>query len=292
VYSRGNESAKRLSRGNVLAISVARGYQLRASTQATVTIDGLVFRLRERRVGRRALVCLVTYVVALLLVALPNPFGVHEPTATETAMRLLVAPASGHMQGPPGSGFVAYFQVAGILALIVSQPVFISQLLALVSPTSAMRRRLLLTTFAMLVSGTIGLLFGYILVLPVAVVYVFQWNPIEIQVQWQLSEYLWTVATLVLYFGLIFELPALLAGLVWLGAVSRRQLDRCRKYALVLALVASALVTPTQGISFQLAVAIPTYLLFELGLLLARLPPSESARGSAEDDGASAYPER
>ena len=122
-----------------------------------------------------------------------------------------------------------------------------------------------------MISFTIGIFFGYILVIPVAIDFLLKWNPIEIQVMWQFSEYISTVTTLLLYMGLAFETPLLMFFLTKLRVLDPVRMARYRKYVLILSFIIGAMITPTPDPMNQTLVSLPIYLLFELGLLLSRL---------------------
>ena len=122
-----------------------------------------------------------------------------------------------------------------------------------------------------LVVCALGLLFGYILVLPVAIEFLINWNPIGIEVMWQFSEYIGTVSTLLLYMGLAFETPLLMFFLTKLRVLDPVRAARYRKYVLVVSFIIGAMITPTPDPMNQTLVSLPIYLLFELGLLLSRL---------------------
>src|SRR4029079_2181593 len=86
------------------------------------------------------------------------------------------------------------------------------------------------------------------------------------------------VSTLMLWNGLIFEMPALIYLLARLRIVNAKMLGRTRRYAIVIITIAAAIITPTGDPYNLLLLAIPMYLLYELGIVLARLVP---ARGTA-----------
>jgi len=82
-----------------------------------------------------------------------------------------------------------------------------------------------------------------------------------------------TVATLLLWNGVIFQLPAVMYLLARLGVVTTKWLGETRRYALVVITIVAALITPTGDPYNLLLLAIPMYLLYELGIILTRLVP-------------------
>jgi sec-independent protein translocase protein TatC len=196
----------------------------------------LLYRERQRAgplraIAYRAGICLAAYVVAFTLVILPIP-SVSELTPTQVAVGLLAAPAEGHLFGCDFCGqetifrYRAYVQSAAFLAFVTIQPVLMYQLLALASPAAGNRKRLSLATFATVVAFIFGLLFGYILVLPVAIGFAINWNPIDISINWKFTAYIDKVSTLLFYTGLAFQWPVLLASLARLNRLPRQRSAR------------------------------------------------------------------
>ena len=101
---------------------------------------------------------------------------------------------------------------------------------------------------------------------------------LPIQVEPRISEYLSLVMRLMFAFGIAFELPVILLLLVKAGLVSPEGLASKRKYAILLAFVAAAILTPPDVIS-QVLLAVPVILLYEISIIIARfIQPSESAQ--------------
>ena len=85
-----------------------------------------------------------------------------------------------------------------------------------------------------------------------------------------MNEYLSLIMTLILAFGLVFQLPVILTLLARVGVISSDGLKRYRRYAVVLAFIAAAVLTPPDIIS-QLGLAIPTLLLYEGSIIAVRM---------------------
>ena len=95
-------------------------------------------------------------------------------------------------------------------------------------------------------------------------------SPGSIQVAPDIEQYFGTVLTLFLIFGIAFEVPVAVVVLARLGVVSLAQLRAWRGYYVVVAAIASAIVTPPDVIS-QLSLLVPLILLYEVGIIAARL---------------------
>lgn len=102
------------------------------------------------------------------------------------------------------------------------------------------------------------------------------------------SEYFSLSLRLLLAFGVIFELPVLIVFLAKLGVVNVAFLTRYRRYAILIAFIVAAILTPTPDVINQLLMALPLIVLYEVGIIGVRLlvrkpvevgPRDESAGG-------------
>lgn len=116
-----------------------------------------------------------------------------------------------------------------------------------------------------------GVLFSYFLALPAALRFLLNFGSGLVTTQPQLGPYLSFVSTLLLWSGVSFELPIFLFFLAKIHVLDGRRLARWRKYAFLIICIAAAIITPTPDPVNMLIVAIPLYLLYEIGILLARL---------------------
>lgn len=173
----------------------------------------------------------------------------------------------------PAETFVTYMKVALTTGVALAMPVIVAQALLFVLPGLHRheRRYVYVAVPAVTVAFGVGLAFGFLVVVPFAVRFLLGFGGDLIQPVWSIEAYLSFVTTLLLWIGLSFETPLVLFFLAKLGVVSARQLSGYRRYALVGAFVLGAMITPTPDPVNQAVVAIPIYLLYELGVLLARL---------------------
>lgn len=101
----------------------------------------------------------------------------------------------------------------------------------------------------------------------------------------KVNEYLGLIMTLLFAFGLVFQLPVVLTLLARAGIVDAAGLKRKRKYAVVMAFIAAAVLTPPDPVS-QLGLAVPTLLLYELSIQAVRLVEKRRAMAQKKADAA------
>ncbi|WP_034386826.1 twin-arginine translocase subunit TatC [Deinococcus sp. YIM 77859] len=129
-------------------------------------------------------------------------------------------------------------------------------------------------------SFVLGAAFGYTFVLPAMVRFLLDFLGGTVEQMQSLANYIGTVTTFLIAFGLAFELPILAVILTRIGLVNHVMLRRAWRVALVGVMLLAALITPTPDPMNMLLVALPLYALYELGVLLSRvfrvIPPEET----------------
>lgn len=116
----------------------------------------------------------------------------------------------------------------------------------------------------------IGVLFGYYVITPLSIKFLANWqvSP-DITNQITTTSYLSTVATITIGAGIIFELPIVIYILSKIGIMTPQFMRSSRRYAIIIILVISAIVTPTPDALTLLAVAFPMLVLYELSIILS-----------------------
>ncbi len=209
---------------------------------------------------------------------------------------LLAAPLMAHL--PAGSNMIAIdvaspfltpFKLSLLLALILAIPVVLYQLWAFVAPALYRHERRLarpLLYSSVLLFYT-GCAFAYFVVFPLVFGFFTKVAPEGVAVMTDISKYLDFVITLFLAFGVTFEVPIATIILVATGITTVKKMSSVRSYVVVGAFTVGMLLTPPDVIS-QTLLAVPMWLLFELGLLMARiLLPDDGDEGAGENDQAS-----
>jgi len=170
------------------------------------------------------------------------------------------------------SPFFTPFKLALVAAIFISIPVILYQFWAFVAPGLYKRERRMV--FPLLIASTLlfflGVAFAYYVVFPLMFGFLTAAAPEGVAVMTDISKYLDFVLALFFAFGICFEVPIFTIVLVWTGLVTPTELSEKRPYVIVGAFVIGMFLTPPDAIS-QTMLAVPMWMLFELGLLCSRL---------------------
>lgn len=174
------------------------------------------------------------------------------------------------------SPFLTPFKLTLSTAILLAVPVLLYQLWAFVAPGLYAHEKKLV--FPLLFASTIlfflGIIFAYYAVFPLIFAFLTQAAPEGVAVMTDISSYLDFVLKLFFAFGLAFEVPIATVLLIWTQATTVESLKQKRPYIIVGAFVVGMLLTPPDVIS-QTLLAVPIWLLFEMGLFSARFLPKK-----------------
>jgi sec-independent protein translocase protein TatC len=233
----------------------------------------------------RLLRAIIAVVVALLVLF---PFA-KDIYAVLAAPLVKVLPAGATMIATDVTGtFLVPLKVTLMAAFLVALPYVLWQMWAFVAPGLYQHEKklaapVILSSFAFFL---VGMAFAYYVVFPVAFGFFAGYAPAGVQMMTDIDKYLSFVLTMFIAFGVTFETPVIVIVLVRLRVVTLAQLKAIRSYVIVGAFVIGAIFTPPDVIS-QLLLAIPLWLLYELGILLARfvVPPAIDDAAAAVKSG-------
>ena len=157
--------------------------------------------------------------------------------------------------------------------ILLASPVIFSQVWWFVAPGFTKRERRLALPFIFVATLFFlgGGAFCYFIVLPKAALFSLDLMTDQTRMLLSLNKYLSDAAMFILAFGVVFETPVMVFLIATLGLVHPKTLARYRKYVLLASFVIAAILTPTPDAVNQTIMALPIYILFELGVLAARL---------------------
>lgn len=175
------------------------------------------------------------------------------------------------------------FKLTFFVALFVAMPVVLYQIWAFVAPGLYKKER----RFAMpLLASSIalfylGIAFAYYVVFPLMFNFFTSIAPEGVEVQTDISQFLDFITTIFFAFGLAFEVPIATVLVVWTGITTPSKLAGARPYVFLGAFVVGMFLTPPDLIS-QTLLAVPVYLLYELGMLMSRIFVSREEQSEDE----------
>lgn len=163
------------------------------------------------------------------------------------------------------------FKLAFFIALFIAMPVVLYQLWAFVAPGLYKKEKrfafpLLATSILLFYAGAA---FAYFVVFPLIFSFMSSVTPETVNWMPDIGSYLSFLTMLVLAFGIAFEVPVATVLLVWAGLTSPEKLSKARPYVFLMAFVVGMFLTPPDVIS-QTLLAVPVYLLYEVGIVMAR----------------------
>ncbi|MDR2352006.1 MAG: twin-arginine translocase subunit TatC, partial [Deltaproteobacteria bacterium] len=225
---------------------------------------------------------------------------------SDIVLGLLMRPLVSLM--PEGSGLIAtglpetflvHVKIALWAGVILSSPIWLYQVWSFVAPGLYQKERMAVirltcATVILLISGA---LFAYYVVLPIGFRFFLSFGGGDITLLPVIHEYLSLVMTLLLSFGVAFELPLLLMFLSSTGLINSQKLKKFRPYALIIIVTLAAFLTPPDVVS-QVLMSIPMLGLYELSIFLikgkekalareeldAHEPKSDDAQYGGEDN--------
>lgn len=232
--------------------------------QGNMTLIGHLVELRDR---------LINALVSILLVFLSLFYFANDIYEIVSRPIREVLPEGATMIATEvTSTFFAPFKLTMVLSLVIAIPMVLNQVWAFISPGLYSHERklavpLLATSVALFYSG---IAFAYFVVFPLVMGFFMGIGPEHIQLAPDINHYLNIALKLFLAFGFAFEIPIATMILIWSGVSTIESLKQKRAYVIVGCFVFGMLLTPPDIIS-QTLLAVPMWILFELGLLLGHI---------------------
>ena len=192
----------------------------------------------------------------------------------------------------PQEFFITQVKLSLFGAVFLAFPFIAGQFYLFIAPGLYKKERALVLPFLVLAPlfFLLGAFLVYFLIMPAAMSFFLGYEQVgegvaQIKLAARVSEYLSLVMTLILAFGFCFQLPVVLVLLERVGALDADTLRRGRKYAIVLAFIVAAVLTPPDPIS-QIGLALPVVFLYESSIVLVSF--LESGRRVLDEKGESA----
>lgn len=191
------------------------------------------------------------------------------------------------------SPFLTPFKLTAWMALFLGIPVILHQIWGFIAPGLYKQEKRI--AVPLLVSSILlfyaGMAFAYFVVFPLIFHFFASVTPDGVAMMTDINEYLDFVLTLFFAFGVAFEIPVATFLLIWVGIVDVATLKRSRPYVIVGCFVVGMVLTPPDVFS-QTLLAVPMWLLFEVGLLCGAMvrKPNEADEEAASQDQPPARP--
>ena len=189
----------------------------------------------------------------------------------------------------PTEAPMTYFKIALVLGFGVSLPYILYQIYTFMAPGlfANERKTFWLGLPAVVVFFILGALFTLQILVPVSMPVLMGFFGTVVTPTYSLEKYLSFVTTLVLWMGILFQTPLVIYVIALLGVVTPKQLSQGRRLVIFIAAIFAAVVTPTTDPITMLLVTGPFVVLYEFGILLARLAARQRARRAADAEAAS-----
>jgi len=176
-----------------------------------------------------------------------------------------------------------YMKVALMGGIVLAMPVLVYQSIMFVSPalTRREKRYVYFVLPWILLMFAAGFAFGYYILVPPATNFLLDFMSDIARPEIKVGNYISLVTRLLIAIGIVFETPVVITFLARIGIVKPEMLSRRRRWAIVIAFVAAAIITPTFDPINQCLVAAPLIVLYELSIWLAKIAYRARARAAA-----------
>lgn len=181
----------------------------------------------------------------------------------------------------PAEAFWMNIKVSFVAGLILSMPVMFHQLWKFISPGLLPKERRYVIPFIFSATGLFlfGATFCFFIVLPFAMGFLLTYKVGDfLMPMLSVGQYVDFCLKFILAFGAVFELPIIIIFLTKMGIVTPKTLAKNRKYAVLIAFVLAAFLTPTPDAFNQILMALPIILLYEIGIWISLLFVKKEAK--------------
>ena len=231
-----------------------------ANNQGEMALLEHLDELRQRLIGA---------IIAVLIGVIIGTF------VTPTVLKLLVAPLGDQvpLAISPTEAPAVFFKVAIVIGLVIAMPVIMYQVFQFARPglQPIERRYVIIGAPAASLSFAAGVVFAATVLLPAALPFLQGFLFGIVEQRYSIERYISFVSNILVWAGLVFETPLVMYFLAKLGVVTPEGFAKARRVVIIGAAAGAAVITPTTDPVNMLLVMVPFMLLYELGILLARL---------------------
>lgn len=196
-------------------------------------------------------------------------------------IEFLISPLKRHKEAElifqtPYEAFLTHIKVSGFAGLLFSLPVIFFQFWFFISPGLYAREKktILPLCFVSIALFFTGACLAFFLVIPMGLAFLLSFQTDSLRPLFSIGPYFSFLFNIVLAFGVLFDFPVVLVGLVKMGVLKTSALAASRKIIVVGIFCVSALLTPADPVS-QIMLAVPLWLLFEITLIVAKALENE-----------------
>jgi sec-independent protein translocase protein TatC len=204
---------------------------------------------------------------------------------SEKIMYFLAKPVGKIYFMAPTEAFMVQIKISLVMGVVAAAPILIYQLWMFVLP--GLYEKEVKIVFPIVLASTLffygGGAFCLFYVIPIALHFLMQFGGENLEPLISVSEYFVFVTRMMLAFAIVFELPVVSYFLGRVGIITHKFLARGRRYAIVIILFTSAILTPPDIFS-QVALAVPLYALYELSILIVYLTGRRRGNSDTEED--------
>lgn len=218
---------------------------------------------------RSRLIKIAAAVIVLFVALIPFAQDIFEVVSKPL---IEVLPGEQMIATAVASPLLTPFKLTFFVALFIAMPVVLYQVWAFVAPGLYKKEKRF--AFPLLASSILlfyaGVAFAYFVVFPLVFGFFSAITPTGVEMMTDISAYLDFITTIVLAFGIAFEVPIATVLIVWTGLTTPEKLGKARPYVFLMAFIVGMLLTPPDVIS-QTLLAVPVYLLYEAGIIMSRV---------------------
>jgi len=213
----------------------------------------------------------------ILSFSLEEPYMVFKQTGDADLNLVFLAPAE---------ALWMHFKISFIVGTIATSPVIFYQVWKFVSPGLKQKEKRYTLPFVFVTTLLFisGVLFCFIIVLPFAMNFLLNYKTENIKPMISVGKYIDFCLKFILAFGIVFELPVIVVFLTRMGIVTTEFLSKNRKYAVLIAFILAAFLTPTPDAFNQTLMAVPIIVLYEIGILASKVFNRMSIRKKEKEE--------